>query len=85
MATFIAFIQAVPAIKLLVDQFVAIYVQFQIAAMKAEHRNAIKKAIEDQDQRELERAIKSPQAGEQTELPGTTIRDSLPNVMREQG
>jgi hypothetical protein len=82
MGTFIAILQAIPAVKILADEFVSLYVQLRLSFMKAEHRSGIRKAIEEQDQRDLENAINSPLAGKKSDIAGTTVRDSLPNVMR---
>ena len=81
MAEFWAFIKVIPGIVRLVESFVEWYVQTQIDSMKAEHREGIKKAIQDHDQRELEKAIGSPIAGEHSGIPGTVIVDGpLPGV-----
>jgi hypothetical protein len=63
-----------------VESFIVWYVNNRRDAMKAEHRAAIKKAFEQHDQRDLEKAIGNPNAGEPSNLPGTVIRDSLPGV-----
>lgn len=80
METFVAIVKAIPALKDLFDQIVAAYVSSQIQGMKQAHRDGIRKAVQEQDQRDLERAIGNPQAGEHSGLPSTEIRDSLPGV-----
>lgn len=41
---------------------------------------AIRKAIDEQDQRELEKQIGNRTPGEKSNLPGTVIRDRLPGI-----
>lgn len=78
--TVVAFIKAVPVIKKWVEQLIALYVAQQIKAMREADREAIRKAVYDFDQRDLEKQIGSTKPGEPSGLPGTHIRDSLPNV-----
>lgn len=76
----LAVIRALPIIKGWVDDFVAFYVDRQIAQMKRENLAAIRRVLMEQDQRDLEKVIGSPRAGEVSGDPNTQIRDSLPNV-----
>ena len=76
----LAIFKAIPALEKWFQDLSALYIASRIESMKQENREAIKKAIEAQDQRDLERAIGSPKAGEHSGLPGTEIRDSLPGV-----
>jgi hypothetical protein len=76
----LAVLNAIPALKSVFDQFVAWYVAAQIDAMKEDQRAALRKAIEKQDQTDLEKTIGYPHAGEPSNTPGTVIRDSLPGV-----
>lgn len=80
MATFISLIQSIPVLVDLVERFVALYVASRIGSMKKEHREGIKKALAEQDQRDLERAIGSPVAGLPSGVPGTEVRPTLPGV-----
>ena len=76
----IAVIKAIPIIKEWFDQLAAYYVEREIANMKTANRESIAKAIKEHDQRDLEKAIGNPNAGEKSNLGGTEIRDSLPGV-----
>ncbi len=73
-------IKAWPTLKSWVESFMKFYVEREIANMKKEDREAIKKAINEQDQRDLEKQIGYSKAGEASGLPGAVIVDSLPNV-----
>lgn len=76
----LAILKAIPALKSLFDQFAAWYTQKEIENINKEYLNAIAKAISAKDQRDLEKAVGSPRAGEQSGLGGTEIRDSIPGV-----
>lgn len=76
----IAVIVAIPTIKGWFDSLVKMYVEQQIASWRAEDRAAIKKAIDEQDQRDIEKALGSSHAGEPSGIPGTEIRETLPGV-----
>ena len=71
---------AIPVLKEWFDKVVAAYVVMKVSQMKKENRDAIKTAIIDQDQREMEDALGSTRTGEASGLPGTTVVDSLPGV-----
>lgn len=70
----LAIFKAVPALKALWEQLLVLWLHSQIEGMKKENRNAIKKAIHDYDQRELEGLLGNPRAGEHSGLPGTELR-----------
>lgn len=76
----LAIFKAIPSLQALWDGLVSMYVESQIASMKAENRAAIQKALQDQDQRDLEKAIGSPNAGKEVPANGSEIVDSLPGV-----
>jgi hypothetical protein len=76
----LAVIQLIPTVEGWVQSFIAFYVVQQINSMKAENRDAIKKAFDEKDQRDLEKAIGNPAAGEPSGIPGTEHRDTLPGV-----
>lgn len=82
MAEFIAFLKAFPTLVALLDKFVSAWAAIRLAHMKAEHREGIRKAVKDQDQRDLEHAIGSPNAGKPSDLPGSVIVDDLPGVRK---
>lgn len=79
-STVIAVIKVIPAIKSWFESLIAAYVAAEIAAMKKENREAIRRAFDEHDQRPLEFAIGNPNAGEHSGIEGTEIRDSLPGV-----
>lgn len=79
-ASIMSVIKLVPIVDKWVERFVVWYAENQIATMVKENREAMKKAIEAQDQRDLEKVIGNPNAGEPSGTPGTVIRDSLPGV-----
>lgn len=68
------------AIKEWVDLFIVEYTKEQVKDMKKENRDAIKKAIEQQDQRDLEKSMGSTKVGEPSGIQGTEIVDTLPGV-----
>lgn len=69
----IAVIKAIPAIKEWWDSLIAFYIDSQIETMKQENRDAIRKAINEHDQRDLEKALGSTKSGEKSNLPGAVI------------
>lgn len=78
--TVISFINAINALKSLVDSFVSFYISMQIDQMKEENRLAIRKAIDEQDQRDIEKALNSPRAGLPSGNAGAVIVSDLPGV-----
>lgn len=75
----VAIFQAIPVLKSAWEQLITLWINTQIDKMAEENRNAIKKAITEHDQREIERII-STKPGEPSGLPGTSER---PPRMRE--
>ena len=73
-----AIFKTFPILKDLFDRFVAQYTANQIANINKEYLDAIKQAITAHDQRDLEKSLGSPRAGEVSGVGGTEIRDSLP-------
>ena len=78
--TIIAIIKAIPAIKSFWDELVSMYIAQEIEQMKAENKVAIKEAIYENDQRDLEKAIGSGKAGEASGVPDIVVVDELPGV-----
>lgn len=76
----LAILKFLPWAKSVIDEIIAGLVAARIAEMKAANRTAIKVLIEKQDQRDAERALGSPRAGEPSGIPGSEIRDRLPGV-----
>ncbi len=76
--------KAIPALKSAWDGLVSLYIEHEIASIRKERREAIRKAINEQDQRDIEKAIGSDKAGKESGIPGTVIVDDgdLPDVKR---
>ncbi len=74
----IAIFKAIPALQKLFESLMALYVQRQIDQMDKELLNAIARALKEKDQRDIEKAIGSPRAGEPSGTPGTVIIDHPP-------
>ena len=83
LSAIVAIINLIPQLKAGFEALMAYYVQTQIASIKKEYSDAIRKAIDEHDQRDLERAIGSPRAGLPSGLNGTHIVDSIPGVPAE--
>jgi hypothetical protein len=69
----IAIITAIPKVKELWDQLLAYYVSSKIDDLHEADREAIRKAVYEHDQRDLERQIGNPYPGERSLLPGTYV------------
>lgn len=78
----IAFLKSFPTLLKLLDKAVVWYTGWRIKDMHSDVREGLKKAIEQDDQRDLEEAIGNPDAGEPVDIPGTSIVDSLPGVRK---
>ena len=74
----ISIITLIPRVKAWFDELVSVYVQMKIASMKRENREAIRRAIIEHDQRDLEKAIGNPYPGEPSGEEGTEIIDGPP-------
>lgn len=72
--------KVVPGLISLIDGCVALYMAKRYAEMRQSDRDGVKKAVQEQDQRDLEHSINSPLAGLPSGIPGTEIKDSLPGV-----
>lgn len=81
----IAVINLIPVIKGLFESFVSYYVAQQIADMKKENAEAIRKALQEHDQRYIEEMLGNPRAGEPSGLPGVVIRDGIVGVHNPKG
>ena len=75
-----AIFKAIPALKDLFDQFVVAYTKSQIENIKKDYLNAIKTAINDRDQRDIEKALGSPRAGLPSGNTGAQIVDHVIGV-----
>jgi hypothetical protein len=73
-------IKAIPILDKWADLFTNYYVMKAIENLKEEDWAAIRKAIDEQDQRNLEKQIGNKKPGEPSNLPGVDLRDTLPGV-----
>lgn len=76
----IAIIKAIPTVERWFSQLATAYKSEEIEKMKRENADAIRKALLENDQRWIERVIKSQAAGKPSGVPSTEIRDTLPGV-----
>lgn len=72
--------KAFPKFKEWWDGLIVAYVETQKASMKKETKEAIRKAIDEDDQRPLEEVIGYSRAGELSGIPGSVVVDALPSV-----
>ena len=82
LAALTAFFKMIPALKNLWDSVVALYIQQEYANMIKQNQTTIKKALEDHDQREIEKLLDPNSAGLPSGLPGSVVipGGSLPNI-----
>ena len=73
---------AVPTLNTWFQELVKLYVQIQGAAMSKENRDAVRKALDEHDQRDMEKAVNSPTAGKISGDPGTVVVDAPPPNVR---
>lgn len=73
-----ALFKAIPVLKEWFDDLITAYVNHSIDTMRKENREALGKALNGRDQRDLEKAIGSPTAGKPSGDPGTIISDRPP-------
>ena len=73
----ISIFKAVPALKQLWDQIIAAYIATQINTFNEETKAAIRKAIYEHDQRDLETVIGSTKSGKASGIPGAVIVDDI--------
>jgi len=76
----LAIAKAIPIVDKWIQTLVAQYVNLRIETMRSENIKAIRSALIDHDQRELERSIGSKTPGEVSGDAGAVIVDKLPGV-----
>lgn len=76
----LAIFKAIPPLKSFFDALVRAYVNRTIDSMAKEDREGLRKAFEEQDQRDLEKAMGNQNAGKEVPATGSEIVDSLPGV-----
>ena len=74
----LAFLKAVPVLNSWFEQFVAFYTNAAIDRMQKENRDAVRKAVQEYDQRELEKAVGNPNPGEPSGQQGSEIISGPP-------
>jgi hypothetical protein len=75
--TILAIANAIPIVDGWLQLLVKEYFKQRIESMRKENRDAIIKIGKEYDQRDLEKAIGSPTAGEASQDPGAIIRDPI--------
>lgn len=75
-----AILKAIPALKGWWEEFATWYIAREIDNMKKENQEAVRNAINLQDQRDIERALGSSKVGLPSDIPGSRIVDHLPGV-----
>lgn len=76
----LALFKIIPVLKGFWDDLVTMYIERQIENLKAENKAAIRKAIDEKDQRDIEKLLGSDHTGMPSGISGTTIVHTLPNV-----
>ena len=76
----LALLNAVPKLKELWDEALAAYIKNEISKMHEKDRAAIRRAIYEHDQRDLEKQLFNNEPGLPSGLPNTEFRNDLPNV-----
>lgn len=71
-------LKAIPILDGWFQSFSAAYVQSRIASLTKENSDAIRKAFQEHDQRDAEKAIGSPNPGEASGQDGAEIVDAPP-------
>jgi len=79
----IAIFKAIPALERQWDAAVVAYIKQRRDVLRKETRDAIKKALDDQDQIDLENSMGAVEAGQQSHRPGAVLVDSLPGLRDE--
>ena len=77
-----AIFTAIPKVKDMFDQLIAMYLSVKIAELSAENKAMIVKAFVEKDQRYIENLLGSKRAGKASGYEGTEVVDSLPGVDR---
>lgn len=80
MATLLAIITAIPALRKWWEEFMVFYVKSQRESMKKENVDAIKEAFTLNDQRPIEKITDPERAGLPSGTPGAVIVDHIPGV-----
>lgn len=77
----LALLNAVPKLKELWDEALVLYIKNEIKKMREKDIQAIRKAVFEHDQRDLEKQLFGDSSGKTSGIPGTEFRPDLPNVL----
>jgi hypothetical protein len=80
----LAIAKAIPVVDSWIQALVVAYTALEISNMEKENREAVRKALYEHDQRELEKAVGNPNPGEISGDPGAVVVDAPPpNVVHQ--
>jgi hypothetical protein len=74
----LAIARAVPVIAEFLEKLSVAFTASRLASFRKENLEALRKAVKEYDQRDLEKAIGNPNAGEPSGDAGSEIVDSIP-------
>jgi hypothetical protein len=80
LAVILAVINAVPKLKEFWDQLLVLYFQKEVEKLRKRDVEAIRKAISEKDQRDLEKQVFGKDPNYRSGIDGVRIVDKLPNV-----
>lgn len=78
----LAIFKAIPKVKEMFDDLVAMYLAVKIQELKEENKEMIALAFLERDQRYIENLLGSKRAGKASGYEGTEVVDDLPGVNR---
>lgn len=82
--TILAVLKAIPVLDSWFQQLAVLYFNMQVSNMKAENRDAVRKALAEHDQRDLEKATGNPNPGQHSgETTSEIISGPPPGVGNE--
>ena len=83
LTTIFDFIISIKALRKAIEAFIVYWTKLNIDRMREENRLALRKALDEKDQRDLEKALGSPKAGLPSGNEGSIILDpnELPGVI----
>lgn len=82
-STIIAIIKAIPILQKWFEELFVLYFNMQVDSMRAENVKAIRKAIDEKDQREIEKALQSTLAGKRSSEVNSVIIDDINKLLQD--
>ena len=82
-STIIAIIKAIPIIQKWFEELFILYFNMQVDSMRAENVKAIRKAIDEKDQRDIERALQSTLAGKRSHEVDSVLIDDINKLLQD--